>query len=212
MQRPIENVPLRAGAHPTRDDGVCAMEMVAWLAGEAHSDEPRCACPVLGALVRASNDAMTDAQRDRFLRPLVPLLVGTRDTAAVERVRGMLVVDFVARVLLPMRLRRERRRDEAELLAQLPTLRSADDARAALRLAQAFARHQRAALWVLQRAGEGVPPARFVAAAAQLARLQGDTAAWSAVVALVERMVAITPATVAAADAATAAAATATAG
>jgi len=153
MQRPIENVPLRAGAHPTRDDGVCAMEMVAWLAGEAHSDEPRCACPVLGALVRASNDAMTDAQRDRFLRPF-----------------------------------------------------------AALRLAQAFARHQRAALWVLQRAGEGVPPARFVAAAAQLARLQGDTAAWSAVVALVERMVAITPATVAAADAATAAAATATAG
>jgi len=201
MQRSIEHVPLRAGAHPTRDDGVCAMEMVAWLAGEAHTDEPGCACPVLGALVRASNDAMTDAQRDRFLRPLVPILVGTRATAAVERARGMLVVDCVARVLLPMRLRRERRGDEAELLARLPALRTADDARAALRLAQAYACHQRAALWVLQRAGEGVPAARFVAAAAQLARQQGDSAAWSAVVALVERMVAVTPASIAAADA-----------
>lgn len=200
MLRSIEHVPLRAGAHPSRDDGVCAMEMVAWLAGEAHSDEPRCACPVLGALVRASNDAMTDAQRDRFLRPLVPILVGTRATAAVERARGMLVVDAVARVLLPMRLRRERRREEAELLAQLPPLRTTADARGALRLIAAFARHQRAASWVLQRAAEGVPPARFVAAAAQLARLQGDTAAWSAIVALVERMVAVTPATIAAGD------------
>jgi hypothetical protein len=69
-----------------------------------------------------------------------------------------------------------------------------------MRLITAFARHQRAALWVLQRAAEGVPPARFVAAAAQLARLQGDTAAWSAVIALVERMVAVTPATIAADD------------
>ncbi|MFN9946950.1 MAG: hypothetical protein ACK56S_08885, partial [Planctomycetota bacterium] len=155
-----------------------------------------------GALVRACNDAMTDAQRERFLRPLVPTLVGTRATAAVERVRGMAVVDAVVRVLLPMRLRRERRRDVAELLSQLPTLRTADDARAAQRLVQAFAGDQRAASWVLQRAADGVAAARFVAAVAQLARQQGDAAAWSAVMALVERMVAVTPASIAAADAA----------
>jgi hypothetical protein len=202
MHPTIPDLPLRAGAHPNRDDGVCAMEMVAWLAGEAHSDEPACACPVLGALVRACNDAMTDAQRERFLRPLVPTLVGTRATAAVERVRGMAVVDAVVRVLLPMRLRRERRRDVAELLSQLPPLRTADDARAAQRLVQAFAGDQRAASWVLQRAADGVAAARFVAAVAQLARQQGDAAAWSAVMALVERMVAVTPASIAAADAA----------
>ena len=202
MHPVIPDLPLRAGAHSTRDDGVCAMEMVAWLAGEAHSDEPRCACPVLGALVRASNDAMTDANRQRFLRPLVPTLVGTRATAAVERARGMLVVDAVARVLLPMRLRRERRHAEAGLLAQLPPLRAAADARAASRLVEAFAGDQRAALWVLQRAGDDAAPARFVAAAAQIARQQGDAAAWSAVVALVERMVAVTPSSLADADAA----------
>lgn len=198
MQPLIPDLPLRAGAHPTRDDGVCAMEMVALLAGETHSDEPRCACPVLGALVRASNDAMTDAQRDRFLRPLVPVLVGTRASAAVERARGMLVVDAVVRVLLPMRLRRQRRRSEADLLAQLPALRSADDARAASRLVQAFAGDQRAASWLLQRAADGAQPARFVAAAAQLAKQQGDAAAWSAVTALIERMVAATAADLAA--------------
>ncbi|MFN9706122.1 MAG: hypothetical protein ACK595_15035 [Planctomycetota bacterium] len=65
-----------------------------------------------------------------------------------------------------------------------------------------FAGDQRAASWVLQRAADGVAAARFVAAVAQLARQQGDAAAWSAVVALVERLVAVTPASIAAADAA----------
>ena len=93
MQRLIERHPLRRGAHPSRDDGMCAMEMVAWLAGEEHSDEPVCACPVVAALVRASNDAMTDDARNRYLRPLVPQLVNSRGSAADERVRGLLAID-----------------------------------------------------------------------------------------------------------------------
>ena len=36
----IEQLPIRRGSHPDRADGLCAMEMVAWLAGEAHSDGP----------------------------------------------------------------------------------------------------------------------------------------------------------------------------
>ncbi|MCA8975327.1 MAG: hypothetical protein KDC98_11440, partial [Planctomycetes bacterium] len=87
MQRLIGQFPLASGAHPTRSDGMCAMEMVAWLAGEAHSDEPACACPVLGALVRACNDVMGDRDRNRLLRPLVPALVNSRATVAIERQR-----------------------------------------------------------------------------------------------------------------------------
>jgi hypothetical protein len=33
----FETIPLRKGAHQTRDHGVCAMELVAWMAGEPHA-------------------------------------------------------------------------------------------------------------------------------------------------------------------------------
>jgi hypothetical protein len=188
MDRPIDQVSLAAGAHGSRNDGMCAMEMVAWLAGEPHSDEPGCACPVLGALVRACNDAMSDAQRNRWLRPLVPVLVGTRATAAVERARGLLVLDALVRELLPRRLRREGRRDEAKLLAELAPIERLVDARAALRAVEHWAKHQRAARWVLERAVDGTPPARYVAGAVQLARALDDAPAWTAMIALIERM------------------------
>lgn len=189
MDHPIEQFSLAVGAHGSRDDGMCAMELVAWCAGEPHSDEPRCACPVLAALVRACNDAMSDAQRNRWLRPLVPMLVGTRATAAVERARGLLVVDALVRELLPRRLRRERRLDEAKLIAALAPITTHADVRAALRAVEHFAPRQRAVRWVLERAADGTPPARYVAGAVQLARALDDAPAWTAMIALIERMV-----------------------
>jgi hypothetical protein len=190
MQHPIEQIPLRAGAHPSRDDGMCAMEMVAFVAGEAHSDEPRCACPVIAALVRACNDAMGDAARNRYLRPLVPALVGTRSSAAAERARGLLVVDTLVRVLLPRKLRREQRHEEAELLAQLPEITRLEHVRTALRAVEHFAVRQHAVQWVLLRVAEGAPPARYVAGAVQLARGLQDADTWAVIAALVERMAA----------------------
>ena len=184
----IDDVPLRAGSHPSRGDGMCAMEMVAWLAGEPHSDEPRCACPVIAALVRACNDAMGDGQRNELLRPLVPVLVGTRATAAAERARGMLVVDAMVRVLLPRKLRRERRHEEADLLAALPPITRLEHVRTALRAVEHFALRQHAVHWVLQRVVDGASPARYVAGAVQLARALQDGDTWASMAALVERM------------------------
>ena len=194
MSHPLEQFSLAAGAHTTRDHGMCAMEMVAWLAGEPHSDEPQCACPVLGALVRACNDTMSDAQRNRYLRPLVPRFVGTRASAAVERVRGMLVVDALVRTLLPLRLRRDGRADEARLLAELPPITRLEQVRSALRAVEHFALRQHATQWVLARAVDGTPAARFVAGAVQVAKSLNDPAAWTAMVALLERMVDAVPA------------------
>ena len=92
MIRIQDQFPLRRGAHDRRDDGMCAMEMVAWLAGEAHSDEPRCACPVIASYVRALNDLLPDdGARTRLLRPLVPKFVNTRGNAQDERRRGFVV-------------------------------------------------------------------------------------------------------------------------
>lgn len=58
------------GAHFSLDDGLCVMEAVAYVAGEPWSDHPKCACPVLGAFMRAWNDGLpTDEDRTRLLRP-----------------------------------------------------------------------------------------------------------------------------------------------
>ena len=179
MNRLADQRPLRRGAHASADDGMCAMEMVAWLAGEAHTDEPLCACPVIAAFVRAVNDALPDdAARDRHLRPLVPLLVGTRGSAADERHRGYLVADALVRRFAPHLLARRGWRDEAAALRALPAVRSAADARVALRALDAFCGELHAARWVLQRAIEGHPPARWVAGAVQVLRRAGDAAAW----------------------------------
>jgi len=191
MHRLIEQYPLQRGSHPVRDDGMCAMEMVAWLAGEAHTDEPECACPVLGALVRACNDAMSAPARNRFLRPLVPQLVQTRADAIVERERGMLAVDCLVRRLLPRWLERHYRRREAQLLRSLPPIECLSHVRAANRVISTYVGDHRATQWVLDRASEGMSAPRYVAGVAQLARALNDSDAWAEMVQLVERMTAV---------------------
>lgn len=51
---------LTYGAHDDPGDGLCLMEAVALLGGEAHTGSPACACPVLAA----------QAARDAFIRAI----------------------------------------------------------------------------------------------------------------------------------------------
>src|ERR1700680_1196735 len=48
----LERMVLASGSHGDRSHGLCAMEVVAWLAGEKHSDHPECASPVIAAFIR----------------------------------------------------------------------------------------------------------------------------------------------------------------
>src|ERR1051325_1719240 len=81
------------------------MEAVAWVAGEPHSDHPACACPVITGLMIRWNDRLpSDSERDRLLKPLVPLLVGTRSTGEIELRRAEMIFDFVARAATPAAL------------------------------------------------------------------------------------------------------------
>ena len=98
----LEGIVLKGGGHADRSAGVCAMEAVAWIAGEPHADHPQCACPVIGAFMRSWNDRLPDDEtRTRLLRPLLPLLVGSRSTTAVERQRSYLALDWLAREYAP---------------------------------------------------------------------------------------------------------------
>lgn len=73
-------------SHASPEDGMCVMEMVAWFAGERHSDSPECSCPILTYWAIELNDcAPTDEDRQRLIR-LVPMLAGTVDGTA-ERAR-----------------------------------------------------------------------------------------------------------------------------
>jgi len=76
--REHSTVVLSRGAHVVPEDGMCAMEAVAWLAGEAHSDVPACASPVISAYVRHLNDSMPADQRQRLL-DFLPRIVGSLD-------------------------------------------------------------------------------------------------------------------------------------
>ena len=98
----IGGLQLSAGSHTSFADGVCVLEAVAWVAGESWSDHPACACPVIGAVLRAWNDAITDTtRRTELLAPLVARLVDSRSTSAVELRRSYLAFDWLARVQGP---------------------------------------------------------------------------------------------------------------
>ena len=129
----LEGIDLRSGAHNNRMAGVCAMEAVAWMAGEPHSDHPACACPVIGAFMRSWNDALPDdAMRTRLLRPLIPILAGSRSNKAVELNRSWLAIDWLARDHAPAWLSLcDDLRAHAVALRALPPITDAASARAA---------------------------------------------------------------------------------
>ncbi len=123
----IDEVKLARGKHISPSDGLCFLEMVSWFAGEAHSDKPECACPVLGAYAIRLNDGMPDDMRDRLLKPLVPLISGTRDSAS-ELLRAEFLAMWAANRILPIVLRKQGFADHAAPCKNARTLAEAHDA------------------------------------------------------------------------------------
>ena len=132
----ITEVSLSEGRHEAPEQGMCMMEMVAWFAGEEHSDRPECVCPVLGAYGREANDQMPYYLRDTLLKPLVPLVVGTFDPDA-EKARAEFLVIWAVNKVLPVVLRKEGREKEARACESVGSL--PDAARAARAVNAAYA-------------------------------------------------------------------------
>jgi hypothetical protein len=90
---------LSKGSHTSPDDGRCAMEWVAHLAGEPHSDAPACVSPVLKTYGIALNDRWDDEQRQK-LRPYLARCIGTAgDGRDVER--AWMATDWLVREFCP---------------------------------------------------------------------------------------------------------------
>lgn len=169
--------PLRRGRHASREGALCTMELVAWLAGEKHSDEPACACPVLGALVRTTNDLILDhATRERVLRPLAPRLVHSRGDDALGARRAWIAADAVARFLAPLLLDRLEERRAADELRSLPRIEDRAGAAVAAAVLGRRGRCLRAATWTLRQAAEGRPGVLWISGVAHAA-LRSDAIA-----------------------------------
>jgi hypothetical protein len=134
LRKRLSGVKLLRGTHRRREEGMCAMEMVSWLAGEKHTDHPVCACPVISAFMRRWNDSIFDTpRRTRLLTPLLPYLLNTRSTPEVEEQRRWLAVDWAVREQAPALLRIVNHADLAERLEKLePIVSRATSAAAAL--------------------------------------------------------------------------------
>jgi len=138
-QPDLRQIVLGRGAHATREDGLCVMECVAFVAGLPHSDTPECTDPVLARVVTQLNDRWSAADRQTLLQ-LVPLLVGTRGDPALSQRRAFFIVDAVLRSLLPAFLRELPVKPQPDLAAKLEALSPIVDQDSAL-LARSLA-HQ----------------------------------------------------------------------
>ena len=119
----LDSLHLGRGSHSSFEDGVCVMEAVAWVAGEPHSDHPKCASKLITAFMVSWNDSLrSDEERDRLVRPLVPLLVGTRTTAKDETTRAWLATDWLVREQAPAWLRLAGLVEHAHALENLAAL------------------------------------------------------------------------------------------
>jgi hypothetical protein len=154
-------ITLKSGRHESREDGMCLMEAVAFLAGEPHSDHPACTDPVLGAFGRALNDEMTDDECV-LLAPLAKKLIGTAGDHTLSLRRAMMLCDGVVRQIVPIAL------DAAGLSAnaqQLRDLQPIIDQQSA-----------RSAGWSARSAASAASSAESAASAASSA----ESAGWSA--------------------------------
>ena len=82
-ERLYNEIKLEKGNHPA-GNAACLMEMTALLAGEKHTDRPRCACPVITSFAMRLNDGLPDDLR-QMLKPYAPAFINTRDGHEKER-------------------------------------------------------------------------------------------------------------------------------
>lgn len=136
----LKTIWLASGSHPAESKVYCLMEAVAYLAGEAHSDAPECACPVVTKLGVWLNDSCSDALRQELLADLPWRIIGTRSPGAIERQRGFMAADWAVRFVCPILLRRAGLEDHAKILESLPEVTNESTARAASYVAADAAR------------------------------------------------------------------------
>ncbi len=118
----VQAMELSSGGHLAMSDGMCVMGAVAFVAGEPWTDSPQCACPVIATFLRNWNDSLPDDERNDLLKDLIPRLVGTRATPAIEQRRATMAADWLIREHTPAWLRLAGLTTQADALSSLPEI------------------------------------------------------------------------------------------
>ncbi len=172
---------LAYGTHPTPEDGRCAMEWVSHLAGEPHSDEPRCVSPVLRAYCTSLNDSLDEGPR-QLLRTYLARTIGTADDGLDEE-RSWMALDWLTRTYVPTWLAAAGLTGSTHQLADLVPVMDASELQGALVTLKAVRREARAA-WSSSlgaaRPAAWTPWAAGRAAAREAAWGSAGAAAWAA--------------------------------
>jgi hypothetical protein len=183
---------LSRGAHPSAQDGRCAMEWVAYLAGERHSDQPQCVCPALREFTIRVNDAMPDELRQK-LRPYLARMIGTAGDGRAPW-RSYRLVDWVAREVAPLTMEATGRSDLARELRDLPPVdgfATAQIAAERLRRAAGIASLgplRRHLLSVAATAARGRVPSQAAETAVLAATRVGVAGVWETVLGLLDQL------------------------
>ena len=99
-----------------------------------------------------------------------------------------MVADAVVREFVPHLLLRASQYEEARALQALRPITGVESARTALRALDVWAKDLHAARWVLERAIEEAPAARYVAGAVQIIKRAGDLKGWQLAIDVAERL------------------------
>ena len=183
---------LSRGAHVSAGDGRCAMEWVAYLAGERHSDQPHCVCRALRQFTVRLNDSMPDDVRQR-LRPYLARMIGTADDQLAPA-RGWRMVDWAAREVVPLALDATGHHDLADELRALrpvrqhPSAQQAADALARASAAPGLDPRARHIVAIAASAARGRVPSQVAETAAHAAHDLGLGEVWPRVLALLDEL------------------------
>ena len=121
-ERPTRLTALAAEPYEAAYEGLCAMEAVAYLTGEPHSDQPACASPSIAAFIQTWSDGLPQEGRDQLILPLVPRMIGTHASEVLERRRIAMAADWLVRTHVPAWFRLAKLNVEADELADRPEL------------------------------------------------------------------------------------------
>ena len=168
---------LSTGSHEDPQSGMCFMEMVAFMNGEAWSDRPDCACPVIAGYCRAINDLMPQEWRDK-LQKFVPRLIGTVSDEHTQERTEYLAMQAVT-VFAPISC------DKAGLQEQANLLRAQTNLKVAPAAAAGYA--------ALEAASADADAAAYADAAADAARTAYYADCWTEAIAALEGVLQIGP-------------------
>ena len=167
-----EDLVISHGSHQSRADGMCVMELVAYLAGEPHTVTPACACPIVTKAAQVLNDgAPNDETRTRVLRPYLGRLATSRADRQTEERRVWALVDLSVRTIAADAMEMAHLPIPAATLRGLARVHTIERAKAAEAAAWDEA-------WAARRAWAAARAAAWAARTAEAAAWDAAGAAW----------------------------------